>query len=216
MSDKNYLFRSGQDWDKPLLNKIWHEIDTIAREELDIVEGRDYYKPVMEIVTAEQMIDAYAAVGLPNYYNHWSFGKDYTTNFEKYKAGEMGLAFEIVINSDPAIALCLEENDATMQALVMAHALIGHNFVFKNNQLFKTWTEPDAIVDYINFAKEFVRKCEERYGVQEVEWTLDSCHALMNHGVDFYKRKHYPKMSQDAAEAARHHTRARPDRKSVV
>lgn len=203
MSDKNYLFRSGQDWDKPLLNKIWEEIEIVAREELDIIEGRDYYKPIVEIVSAEQMIDAYAAVGLPNYYNHWSFGKDFTSNFEKYKAGEMGLAYEIVINSAPCRGLLMEENDATMQALVLAHAMIGHNFVFKNNQLFKTWTEPDAIVDYINFAKEFVRKCEERYGVQEVEWTLDSCHALMNHGVDFYKRKHYPKMSQDAAEAAR-------------
>ena len=32
-------------------------------------------------------------------------------------------------------------------------------------------------------------KCEERYGVDEVELLLDSCHALMNIGVDRYKRK---------------------------
>ena len=34
-------------------------------------------------------------------------------------------------------------------------------------------------------------KCEERYGVDEVEAVLDSCHALMNYGVDRYKRP-YP------------------------
>ncbi|MGC6744240.1 SpoVR family protein [Escherichia coli] len=31
-------------------------------------------------------------------------------------------------------------------------------------------------------------ECEERYGVDEVERLLDSCHALMNYGVDRYKR----------------------------
>ena len=38
------------------------------------------------------------------------------------------------------------------------------------------------------FAKNFVTKCEEKYGFDEVEAVLDSCHALMNYGVDKYQK----------------------------
>jgi spore cortex formation protein SpoVR/YcgB (stage V sporulation) len=75
-----------------------------------------------------------------------------------------------------------------MQALVIAHACYGHNSFFKNNYLFKTWTIADSIVDYLVFAKNYIRECEERFGVSEVEETLDACHALMTQGVDRYQR----------------------------
>jgi len=100
----------------------------------------------------------------------------------------MGLAYEIVINSNPCIAYLMEENTMTMQALVIAHASYGHNSFFKNNYLFQTWTNADAIVDYLLFARNYIQKCEQRYGEETVELLLDSCHALMNHGVDRYKR----------------------------
>jgi len=76
----------------------------------------------------------------------------------------------------------------TMQALVIAHACYGHNSFFKGNYLFRTWTDATAIIDYLLFAKNYIRKCEERYGVAEVEEILDSCHALMNYGVNRYQR----------------------------
>uniref|UniRef100_UPI0005787936 SpoVR family protein n=1 Tax=Yersinia pestis TaxID=632 RepID=UPI0005787936 len=38
------------------------------------------------------------------------------------------------------------------------------------------------------FPRHYINECEERYGVEEVERLLDSCHALMNYGVDRYKR----------------------------
>jgi stage V sporulation protein R len=100
----------------------------------------------------------------------------------------MGLAYEIVINSDPCIAYLMEENTLPMQALVIAHACYGHNSFFKGNYLFRTWTNADAIIDYLVFARRYIAECEERYGQSEVELLLDSCHALMNHGVDRYKR----------------------------
>jgi stage V sporulation protein R len=93
-----------------------------------------------------------------------------------------------VINSDPCIAYLMEENTLPMQALVIAHACYGHNSFFKGNYLFRTWTSADAIIDYLVFAKKYIAACEERYGQEEVELLLDSCHALMNHGVDRYKR----------------------------
>ncbi len=75
-----------------------------------------------------------------------------------------------------------------MQALVMAHACYGHNSFFKGNYLFQTWTDAGSIIDYLLFAKKSITECEEKYGVSEVEELLDSCHALMNYGVDRYKR----------------------------
>ncbi len=100
----------------------------------------------------------------------------------------MGLAYEIVINSNPCIAYLMEENTMTMQALVIAHAAYGHNSFFKGNYLFKLWTDAHAIIDYLVYAKNYIAECEERFGLDRVEELLDSCHALMNYGVDRYKR----------------------------
>ena len=134
------------------------------------------------------MMDAYSSIGMPVGYHHWSHGKRFVSTEQTYKRGQMGLAYEIVINSNPCIAYLMEENTMMMQVLVMAHACYGHNSFFKGNYLFRTWTSADAIIDYLVFAKNYIAECEERYGEQEVEELLDSCHALMNHGVDRYKR----------------------------
>ena len=100
-----------------------------------------------------------------------------------------GLAYEIVINSSPCISYLMEENTATMQALVIAHAAFGHNHFFKNNYLFKLWTDAKGILDYLNFAKGYIAHCEERYWPTAVERTLDAAHALMSHGVHRYAGK---------------------------
>jgi spore cortex formation protein SpoVR/YcgB (stage V sporulation) len=118
----------------------------------------------------------------------------------------MGLAYEIVINSNPCIAYLMEENTMTMQALVIAHASYGHNSFFKGNYLFRTWTSADAIIDYLLFAKNYIAECEQRYGETEVELVLDSCHALMHYGVDSYKRP--PQLS---AQRERERQRAREE-----
>nr|WP_067289568.1 SpoVR family protein [Marinobacterium profundum] len=148
----------------------------------------DTYPNQIEIITSEQMMDAYSSIGMPLNYNHWSFGKQFVETEQRYKRGQMGLAYEIVINSNPSIAYLMEENTMTMQALVIAHACYGHNSFFKGNYLFKTWTDASAIIDYLVFAKKYIADCEERYGAEAVEELLDSCHALMNYGVNRYKR----------------------------
>ncbi len=106
-----------------------------------------------------------------------------------YRAGMQGLAYEIVINSNPCISYIMEENTATMQTLVIAHAAFGHNHFFKNNYLFRQWTDADGILDYLEFAKGFIAQCEEKYGEAAVERLLDSAHALMSHGVHRYPRR---------------------------
>ena len=114
-----------------------------------------------------------------------------------------GLAYEIVINSNPCIAYLMEENTMTMQALVIAHACYGHNSFFKGNYLFRQWTNADAILDYLVFARRYVMECEERHGAAAVEEVLDACHALMRHGVDRYRRPRRCRRSRrDGAPAA--------------
>lgn len=159
----------------------------------------DTYPNQIEIISSEQMMDAYSSVGMPIGYNHWSFGKKFIQTQQNYNRGHMGLAYEIVINSSPCISYLMEENSMTMQALVIAHACYGHNSFFKNNYLFTTWTDAEAIIDYLVFAKKFISDCEEKHGIAAVENTLDSCHALMNLGVDRYKRPSKISMREEQA-----------------
>jgi spore cortex formation protein SpoVR/YcgB (stage V sporulation) len=180
----NRIISDSSEWSFPLLERFDREIGRIAHE----VYGLDTYANQVEVIGSEQMIDAYSSVGLPINYHHWSFGKQFVAAEQTYRRGQMGLAYEIVINSDPCIAYLMEENTLPMQALVIAHACYGHNSFFKGNYLFRTWTSADAIIDYLVFARKYIAQCEERYGQEEVELLLDSCHALMNHGVDRYKR----------------------------
>ncbi len=176
---------TGSEWTFPLLRKYQEEIDRIAKN-----FGLDTYSNQVEIISSEQMMDAYASVGMPIGYHHWSFGKDFVNTEKRYKRGDMGLAYELIINSNPAIAYLLEENTMPMQALVIAHACYGHNSFFKGNYLFKMWTNADSIIDYLVFARNYIAKCEEKYGTETVELLLDACHALMPNGVDRYKHPH--------------------------
>lgn len=188
------LLDDGPDWTFELLEKYEVEIDRIARAfKLDV------YPNQIEVITAEQMMDAYASIGMPINYTHWSFGKKFIQNEQQYRRGRMGLAYEIVINSNPCIAYLMEENTIAMQALVMAHACYGHNSFFKGNYLFKTWTDASSIIDYLVFAKNYIAKCEQKYGYQEVESIVDSCHALMNFGVDRYKRPQKISLEEEKA-----------------
>lgn len=180
---KKHYISTSSEWTVPLLEKYNKEIERIA-----LNYQLDTYPNQIEIITAEQMMDAYSSIGMPLGYTHWSFGKQFLNVEKRYKRGHMGLAYELVINSNPCISYLMEENTLPMQALVIAHACYGHNSFFKGNYLFKTWTSPESIIDYLVFAKNFVAKCEEKHGIDAVEEILDACHALMQNGVDKYKR----------------------------
>lgn len=181
---KRELLSTGSDWTFELIGKYDNAIAEIALNEFEL----DCYTNQIEVIASEQMLDAYASVGLPISYPHWSFGKEFISSEQAYRKGARGLAYEIVINSDPCISYLMEENSMPLQGLVIAHACYGHNSFFKGNYLFRQWTNADAIVDYMVFARQYVLKCEERYGVSEVEEVLDACHSLMDFGVSRYTR----------------------------
>lgn len=200
------LLYEGADWEFATLQRIHDACEAVAVAEM----GLDVYPNRIEVITAEQMLDAYSSGGMPLFYSHWSFGKHFAHHETLYRKGLKGLAYEIVINSSPCISYLMEENTATMQTLVIAHAAFGHNHFFKNNYLFKQWTDAEGILGYLDFAKSYVAQCEERHGRIAVEQTLDAAHALMSHGVDRYPGK--KKLDLRAEERRARDRRTREER----
>ncbi len=193
-TDRRERLPSPSDWSFELIEIYHREIARTAHS-----FGLDTYPVQLEVITAEQMIDAYAAVGMPVNYRHWSFGKQFIATEKSYRRGQMGLAYEVVINSDPCIAYLMEENTMPMQALVMAHACYGHNSFFKGNYLFRMWTDASSIIDYLVYARAYIADCEEHHGWDAVEQLLDSCHTLMSHGVDRYRRSQKLSLAEEEA-----------------
>ncbi len=204
LSEPHEALFQGAEWNFETLQRTYGAIEKVALDEL----GLDVYPNQIEVITAEQMLDAYASTGMPLFYKHWSFGKHFALHEAGYRRGLMGLAYEIVINSNPCISYIMEENTATMQALVMAHAAFGHNHFFKNNYLFRESTDAEGILDYLDFAKGYIARCEERHGEAAVERLLDAAHALMAYGVHRYPRKRGPDLrSEERRELERHRHR---------
>jgi spore cortex formation protein SpoVR/YcgB (stage V sporulation) len=191
------LIKSGQDWTSELIEDVYLIIERIATEKYEL----EIYPNQIEIISSEQMLDAYASYGLPIIYPHWSFGKTFVQQQELYKRGYTGLAYEVVINSSPCISYNMEENTMVMMALVMAHAAIGHNAFFKNNYAFKQWTDAEGIIDYLVFAKKYIISQEEKHGYTAVEEVLDACHALLNYGISRYKKPRKLSAEQEKARA---------------
>ncbi len=173
------LLFAGPDWDFAALRRSYKAIERVAEDELRL----EVFPNRIEVITAEQMLDVYTAHGMPLTYRHWSYGKHFLQHESGYKRGFTNLAYEVVINSNPCISYLMEGNSATMQALVIAHAAFGHNHFFRANHLFRQWTEPSAILDYLEFARTYISRCEDRHGVAAVERVLDAAHTLSRHGV---------------------------------
>jgi stage V sporulation protein R len=173
------LIYEGTDWDFRTLQSSYNAIERIACGEL----GLEVYPNRIEVVSSEQMLDIYTANGMPLTYRHWSYGKRFLQHENSYRQGYSNLAYEVVINSNPCVSYLMENNTATMQTLVIAHAAFGHNHFFRNNHLFRQWTEASSILDYLAFARSYVSACEDAYGVKRVERILDAAHALSRQGV---------------------------------
>jgi stage V sporulation protein R len=193
------LLYQGADWDFDKLQRAYDAIERIGVEEL----GLGLYRNQIEVITAEQMLDAYAGIGMPIMYKHWSVGKRFAQNEMLYRKGLRGLALEMVINSDPSICYVMEENTMTMQATVLAHAAVGHNHFFYSNQAFRSQTDAESILDYMSFARDFVARCEDRYGVRAVERVLDAAHALGDQGVSRFGRRPRPRIDRERDRVAR-------------
>lgn len=197
MCDHKYTFK-GYDWNIESIDKGWQIIKEIAKK-----YNWEGYTPQFEIVSAEQMLDAYASHGMPVMYNHWSFGKHFLKDKDSYEKGKHGLAYELIVNTNPSICYMMDNNTQMMQLLVTAHAAVGHSHFFKNNYLFKEWTQPDTIVDYLIYVKRFMNNLEEEVGSVYLEKVLDALHTLGYYGIDKYKHPDHSKIKLKTKKAER-------------
>lgn len=179
MKKQKPLF-DGASWNEETVDRIWEAGKKLATEKY----GLTFYEPRFEIVSYEQMLDNYSTVGMPNMYDHWSFGQTRIRDQDKYKEGKMGLAYEMVLNTNPSICYLMEDNSALMQCLVILHAAIGHSAFFKNNEQFKIHTNADTILEDLYEAKCYIQHCEEQYGESQVSRWLSIAQSLQMWGVD--------------------------------
>ena len=87
---KRQPIATGSEWTFELIQQYDREISRIAER-----YALDTYPNQIEVITAEQMMDAYASVGMPIGYNHWSYGKHFLSTEKNYKRGQMGLAYAV-------------------------------------------------------------------------------------------------------------------------
>src|SRR5260370_11888591 len=121
--------------------------------------GRDFYPQAFELCDHNGMLGYMAYSGMPSHYPHWSYGKSYEKLKTLYDHGVSGLPYEMVINSNPAIAYLMRDNPLLMHVLTIAH-VYGHNDFFKNNFTFKS-TRAELTIEAFKAAAMRVRRYVE-------------------------------------------------------
>lgn len=155
--------------------EMWNsKIEKLVRS-----EGLDYYPQEFEIINYNEMMAYEAYVGMPSRYPHWSFGKSYEKIKTLYSYNLTGLAYEMVINSNPCIAYLMKENTLLLQILTIAH-VYGHNDFFKNNRLFKEGTDAGYTLEMFKNNAMLVRNLinDPSIGYENVEKMLNAAHSV--------------------------------------
>jgi len=150
-----------------------------ARIREKVVEfGLDCHPQEFEICDHNQMLGYMAYSGMPAHYPHWSYGKAFEKLKTLYEYGVSGLPYEMVINSNPALAYLMRDNSLALQVLTIAH-VYGHNDFFKNNFTFKS-TRPEYTISTFKAHTTRVRRYLEdpSIGIDRMEPLLDAAHAL--------------------------------------
>jgi stage V sporulation protein R len=160
-------------WD---LRDLEHWDARIREKVLDF--GLDCYPQEFEVCDHVQMLGYMAYSGMPSHYPHWSYGKAYEKLKTLYDHGVSGLPYEMVINSNPALAYLMRDNSLALQVLTVAH-VYGHNDFFKNNFNFQRTRAEYTLSTYKAHATRVRAYVEDpSIGIEKVESILDAAHAL--------------------------------------
>ena len=161
------------DWTIKDLEKWNNKIEKLAAK-----MGLDFYPQEFEICDYEEMLGYQSYSGMPSRYPHWSFGKAFEKQKTIYQHGLSGLAYEMVINSNPCLAYLMTDNPLSMQILTMAH-VYGHNDFFKNNEHF-AHTRPELALEMFRRHALRIRNYIENpaIGYDKVEKIMDAAHAI--------------------------------------
>jgi stage V sporulation protein R len=161
----NYALKDLEYWDARIREKV-------------LEFGLDCYPQEFEICDHAQMLGYMAYSGMPSHYPHWSYGKSYEKLKTLYDYGVSGIPYEMVINSNPALAYLMRDNSLCLQILTIAH-VYGHNDFFKNNFTFRS-TRAEFTIGTFKAHADRVRRYVDTpsIGLEKVEPFLDAAHAL--------------------------------------
>src|SRR5262249_44533926 len=144
--------------------------------------GLDCYPQEFEVCDHNQMLGYMAYSGMPSHYPHWSYGKSYEKLKTLYDYGVSGIPYEMVINSNPALAYLMRDNSLCLQILTIAH-VYGHNDFFKKNFTFKSTRAEFTIGTFKAHADRVRRSAAPRsIGLDKVEPFLAAAHSLSLEG----------------------------------
>jgi stage V sporulation protein R len=140
--------------------------------------GLACYPQEFEVCDHTQMLGYMAYSGMPSHYPHWSYGKGFEKLKTMYDYGVSGLPYEMVINSNPALAYLMRDNSLCLQILTIAH-VYGHNDFFRNNFTFQQ-TQAEHTLGRFKVQADRVRGYHEdpSIGLEKVEAVLDAAHAV--------------------------------------
>src|SRR5437773_3167601 len=140
--------------------------------------GLDPYTQEFEICDYEEMLSYMVYSGMPSHYPHWSYGKAYEKLKTLYDYGVSGIPYEMVINSNPALAYLMRDNSLCLHILTIAH-VYGHNDFFKRNFTFRT-TRAEFTIGTFKAHADRVRHYVDTpsIGLEKVEGFLDAAHSL--------------------------------------
>ena len=170
---------TGPNWDFGALRRVLRRDRAIAVDEL----GLDIYPVQIEVITSEQMLDAYASVGLPLMYRHWSFGKRFAYHETLYRKGLAGPRLrdrhqfqpgdllhhgrELHDDADAGHGACRVRPQSFLQEQLPVPAVDRCRRHPRLSQPLPATTSPNA---------------RRSTGIEAVERVLDAAHALKEHG----------------------------------
>jgi stage V sporulation protein R len=161
----NYELKDLVEWDQRIREKVAEF-------------GLDCYPQEFELCDHTGMLGYMAYSGMPSHYPHWSYGKSYEKLKTLYDHGVSGLPYEMVINSDPALAYLMRDNTLLLQILTIAH-VYGHNDFFKRNFTYSSTRAEYTIEQFKAHALRVRRYVEDpSIGIEKVERVVDAAHAL--------------------------------------
>ena len=171
------------------------QLEDIRREARRLVdkEGLNPYPVEFGIVNKSQMNELSAYGGLPERYPHWRFGMRYDRQKKQSSYGGLRM-YELVINSNPALAYLQEENSLLQNKAIMVH-VYAHSDFFRNNQWFEHTR--DDMEKVIAKHADTIQKYMDHYGIAEVESFLDKVLSL-----EYCIDPHAPFISEQAREEA--------------
>ncbi len=157
------------------------DLDELVKAEEQIIEiarrfGLDPFPVFFELVTSYKMYED-AAYGLPARFNHWTRGKAFYRMKTQYDYG-LSKIYEVIFNTNPAVAYLMEQNDLLQNKVVIAHVM-GHSDFFKNNAYFQHTSR--RMIDKVGIHADRIRKYEFDHGEQEVERFLDAVLSIEEH-----------------------------------